>query len=188
MGDSSVCVALSKDTFRCRFQELTLTYLDPSYCSTSYTSILCNIWSYSQVDVLTKIGDRRSLGIRMESTADLDESGQPQCIHHKIVHINTEGLVREHQVLREGDEILEVNGRVLVGLPHVEAVGIVRDTPSSVRVVVRRAEAEEEGVNSVGVSIGEYLPLYNSPSLGAGQKRDVLKWLDWGSFISGFPD
>ena len=87
-----------------------------------------------------------SLGIRMESTADLKD-GQPQCIHHKIVHIHPDGLVREHRVLREGDEILEVSGRVIMGLEHSKAAEIVRATPPKpVKIVVcRPAEEEAEG-------------------------------------------
>lgn len=87
-----------------------------------------------------------SLGIRMESTADLDENGEPQCIHHKVVHIHPDGLVHEHGLVRKGDEILEVSGRALVGLQHSEAAEVVKDTPKCVEIVLcRAARGEEEG-------------------------------------------
>lgn len=74
----------------------------------------------------------------METTADLDQNKQPECLHHKIVHINPSGPVGARGILRLGDEILEVNGRVLRGLQPAEAVAIVRDTPTVVRLVVCR--------------------------------------------------
>lgn len=86
-----------------------------------------------------------SLGIRMESTADLDDSGQPQCIHHRVVHIHPDGLVHEHGVVREGDEILEVSGRALVGLQHGEAAEVIKDTPKCVEIVLCRAASDGKG-------------------------------------------
>ena len=62
-----------------------------------------------------------------------------------------QGPVGRHDILREGDEILEVNGNVLVGLQHHEAIEVVKNTPSFVQVVVCRVVGEEldgEGAES----------------------------------------
>ena len=74
----------------------------------------------------------------METTADLDENNKPKSLHHKIVHISSCGPVGSHGILRLGDEILEVNSCVLQGLPHTEAIAVIRDTPPVVRFVVSR--------------------------------------------------
>ena len=112
-----------------------------------------------------------SLGIRMESTADLDDSGQPQCIHHRVVHIHPDGLVHQHGVVCEGDEILEVSGRTLVGLQHSEAAEVIKDTPKCVEIVLCRAardgEGRDRGVNLWGdVGGQEELHMVDSGSIG----------------------
>ena len=60
----------------------------------------------------------------------------PGTIHHVIQYIHPEGPVGRQQLLREGDEILEVNGVVLVSLQHDQAIEVIRDTPDHVRMVV----------------------------------------------------
>ena len=84
--------------------------------------------------------DEGGLGIRLESTAELDEQGQPHMdsLHHIICHINPSGPVGRHNILQEGDEIIMVNGRVLVGLPHDEATRAILNTPKFVTIVVCR--------------------------------------------------
>lgn len=74
----------------------------------------------------------------METIADLDKNLRPECLHHKIVYINPSGPVGARGILRLGDEILEVNGHILRGLQHTEAIAVVRDTPTVVRLVVCR--------------------------------------------------
>ena len=126
-----------------------------------------------QVDELTLTSNQQSLGLRIESrAAELDSSsGQPQCMHHHISHVTPGSPLSQHLVVQPGDELLELNGRVLVGLTHAEAAGIVRDTPTfssgGVKVVVGRQEGveggggvvddeEEEGGAAVAsISIGE---------------------------------
>ena len=86
---------------------------------------------------MTKSSDV-GLGIRMESTSELDDQGQPHMdsLHHVIHYINPAGPVGRHNILREGDEIIMVNGRVLVGLPHDEATKVILNTPKFVTIVV----------------------------------------------------
>ena len=84
--------------------------------------------------------DGSGLGIRMESTAELDDQGQPHMdsLHHVIRYVNPTGPIGRHGILREGDEIIMVNGRVLVGLPHDEATKVILNTPNFVTIVVCR--------------------------------------------------
>ena len=84
--------------------------------------------------------DEVGLGIRLESTAELDEQGQPHMdsLHNVICYINPSGPVGRHNILQEGDEIIMVNGQVLVGLPHDEATKVILNTPKFVTIVVCR--------------------------------------------------
>lgn len=76
----------------------------------------------------------------MESTSELDDQGQPHMdsLHHVIHYINPVGPVGRHNILREGDEIIMVNGCVLVGLPHDEATKVILNTPKFVTIIVCR--------------------------------------------------
>ena len=91
--------------------------------------------------------DEGGLGIRLESTAELDEQGQPHMdsLHNFISHINPSGPVGRHNILQEGDEIIMVNGQVLVGLPHDEATKVILNTPKFVTIVVCRTVSEGGG-------------------------------------------
>ena len=91
------------------------------------------------MDQVTK-SDDVGLGIRMESTTELDDQGQPHMdsLHHVIHYINSSGPIGRHNILKEGDEIVMVNGRVLVGLPHDEATKVILNTPRFVTIVVCR--------------------------------------------------
>ena len=57
--------------------------------------------------------------------------------------VAAQGPVGCHGILRKGDEVLEVNGNVLVGLQHQEALEVVKSIPSFVRLVVYHAVREE---------------------------------------------
>ena len=95
--------------------------------------------THTQVDEVFKT-DEGGLGIRMESTAELDDEGHPHTgsVHHVIQYIHPQGPVGLHNILQEGDEILEINGHILVGLQHQEAIEVVKQTPNFVQVVVCR--------------------------------------------------
>lgn len=80
----------------------------------------------------------------MESTADVDEEGHPHTgsVHHVIQFIHPQGPVGGHGILKEGDEILEINGHILVGLQHQEAIDVVKQTSNFVQVVVCHVVSE----------------------------------------------
>ena len=48
------------------------------------------------------------------------------------------GPVGQNGRLQSGDELLEVNGRKLLGLYHTDVVGILKDLPMHVRLVCAR--------------------------------------------------
>ncbi len=89
----------------------------------------------NQVDLITKDHRDQGLGINIKT---VKQSGETQWIRHTIAQIRPDSLINEHQIIREGDEILQINEHVLVGLQQAEVVEVIFDTPSLVRVVVCR--------------------------------------------------
>ena len=88
---------------------------------------------------LSKFQPTGGLGISLEGTVDVEE-GREVRPHHYIRSILAEGPVGSNGILRSGDELLEVNGRKLLGLSHVEVVAILKDLPQSVRMVCARRQ------------------------------------------------
>ena len=88
---------------------------------------------------LSKFQPSGGLGISLEGTVDVEE-GREVRPHHYIRSILLEGPVGSNGILRSGDELLEVNGRKLLGLSHVEVVAILKDLPQSVRMVCARRQ------------------------------------------------
>ncbi|XP_066142472.1 patj homolog isoform X2 [Euwallacea fornicatus] len=93
---------------------------------------------------LTKL---KGLGISLEGTVDV-ECGVELRPRHYIRSILPEGPVGQNGKLSPGDEILEVNGQKLVGIPHVEVVKILRELPSTVRLVCSRKQFENRVINT----------------------------------------
>lgn len=89
---------------------------------------------------LSKFQPTGGLGISLEGTVDVEE-GREVRPHHYIRSILPEGPVGMNGILRSGDELLEVNGRKLLGLSHVEVVSILKDLPQSVRMVCARRQS-----------------------------------------------
>lgn len=83
---------------------------------------------------LTKL---KGLGISLEGTVDV-EKGVELRPHHYIRSILPEGPVGQNGKLCSGDELLEVNGQKLLGIRHVEVVKLLKELPSTVRLVCAR--------------------------------------------------
>ena len=66
-------------------------------------------------------------------------------LHHVIRYVHPECPVGEHNILHEGDEILVVNGKVLVGLQHDQAIDVVKNMPNYVTIVVCRLLSDDVG-------------------------------------------
>ncbi|KAK3592866.1 hypothetical protein CHS0354_004087 [Potamilus streckersoni] len=86
---------------------------------------------------LSKFKEGGGLGISLEGTVDV-ENGVEVRPHHYIRSILPNGPVGVNKRLRSGDELLEVNGKRLLGLNHKEVVGILKDLPQYVRLVCAR--------------------------------------------------
>ncbi|KAK8394137.1 hypothetical protein O3P69_006375 [Scylla paramamosain] len=86
---------------------------------------------------LSKFEEGGGLGISLEGTVDV-EGGREVRPHHYIRSILPDGPVGKNNRLCSGDELLEVNGQKLLGLNHVEVVGILKELPRYVRLVCGR--------------------------------------------------
>ncbi|XP_055886795.1 inaD-like protein isoform X6 [Biomphalaria glabrata] len=86
---------------------------------------------------LSKFKEGGGLGISLEGTVDV-EDGVEVRPHHYIRSILPDGPVGLNGRLKSSDELLEVNGRRLLGLNHVNVVEILKDLPQHVRLVCAR--------------------------------------------------
>ena len=64
-------------------------------------------------------------------------------IRHVIKSIRNGGPSDNNQVLRVGDELLEVNGELLLGVTHEEAIRLVQSAPKDVKIIVCRLRETE---------------------------------------------
>ncbi|XP_061191838.1 multiple PDZ domain protein-like isoform X8 [Saccostrea echinata] len=94
------------------------------------------------VTQLSKFREGGGLGISLEGTVDV-EKGVEVRPHHYIRFILSDGPVGINGHLKSGDELLEVNGRRLLGLNHKEVVGILKELPQHVRLVCARHKETE---------------------------------------------
>ena len=94
-----------------------------------------------QVDIvvaqMSKFKPSGGLGISLEGTVEKID-GAEQNPHHYIRSVLPNGPVGQNGRLQSGDELLEVNGRKLLGLYHTDVVGILKDLPMHVRLVCAR--------------------------------------------------
>ncbi|XP_076259998.1 patj homolog [Rhynchophorus ferrugineus] len=97
--------------------------------------------------VVANLSKLKGLGISLEGTVDV-EKGIELRPKHYIRSILPEGPVGLNGKLSPGDELLEVNGQKLVGLSHVEVVKILRELPSTVRLVCLRKEFDNRVINT----------------------------------------
>ena len=85
----------------------------------------------------TKFTPDTGLGIRIEEHVDLDDNHQPIVgVHHHIIQLVREnGPVYRHGALKQGDEILEVNGISIVNLEYNAAIEVIKTLPLHVTIV-----------------------------------------------------
>lgn len=87
---------------------------------------------------LTKFREGGGLGISLEGTVDVVD-GKEVCPHHYIRSILSEGPVGINGKLQSGDELLEANGKKLLGLNHIEVVSVLKELPINVRMICARS-------------------------------------------------
>ncbi len=105
---------------------------------------------------LNKFKQSGGLGISLEGTVEKVD-GEEQNPHHYIRSVLPNGPVGKNGRLRSGDELLEVNGRKLLGLYHTDVVGILKDLPVDVRIVCARSTSQSTAVgtsNNEGKQLG----------------------------------
>ncbi|KAK8777544.1 hypothetical protein V5799_029111 [Amblyomma americanum] len=110
---------------------------------------------------LSKFEPGGGLGISLEGTVDV-EDGREVRPHHYIRSVLPDGPVGLNGRLRPGDELLQVNGRQLLGLHHREVVGALKQLPLHVRLVCARP-------------LPPPLPLHGPPALGSISRRSPLR-------------
>lgn len=106
-----------------------------------------NIVGKDTTIVVANLTKLTGLGISLEGTVDV-EGGVELRPHHYIRSILPEGPVGQNGKLSSGDELLEVNGQKLLGIRHVEVVKILKELPSTVRLVCARKNDENRVINT----------------------------------------
>ena len=86
---------------------------------------------------ISKFKEGGGLGISLEGTVEKVD-GEEQNPHHYIRSVLPNGPVGQNGKLVSGDELLEVNGKKLLGLYHSDVVAILKDLPMHVRIVCAR--------------------------------------------------
>ncbi len=99
---------------------------------------------------LSKFKQTGGLGISLEGTVEKVD-GEEQNPHHYIRSVLPNGPVGQNGKLQSGDELLEVNGRKLLGLYHTDVVAILKELPMNVRIICARSSSHNA---SVGTSSG----------------------------------
>lgn len=111
---------------------------------------------------LSKFREGGGLGISLEGTVDV-ENGVEVRPHHYIRSILPDGPVGVNGQLISGDELLEVNGKRLLGLNHKEIVSILKELPQHVRLVcARRKKCKSENYTNKEQDNFSSPPLLNS--------------------------
>ena len=75
------------------------------------------------------------LGISLEGTVDI-ENGKEMCSHHFIRSILKEGPVDKSNSFKDGDELLEINGRDLFNISYIELLDILKHLPMKMLLLV----------------------------------------------------
>lgn len=97
--------------------------------------------------VVAEINKLNGLGISLEGTVEV-EGGVEKHPHHYIRSILQEGPVAKEGTLKPGDELLQVNEHKLQGLMHTDVVKILKDLPSTVKVVCARGNRSPSIINT----------------------------------------
>lgn len=103
-------------------------------------------YPHSQI-VIAEINKLAGLGISLEGTVDV-EGGIEKRPHHFIRSILDDGPVAVEGTLRPGDEILQVNEHKLQGLRHTDVVRILKELPTTVKMVCARGSAAPRIINT----------------------------------------
>ncbi|XP_055679702.1 patj homolog [Lutzomyia longipalpis] len=107
-------------------------------------------WSNELPDlkiVVAHINKLSGLGISLEGTVEV-EGGVEMRPHHYIRSILEEGPVGRDGTLKPGDELLQVNEHRLQGLKHTDVVKVLKELPSTVKLVCARSHKPPSVINT----------------------------------------
>ena len=124
---------------------------------------------------MAKFKPNGGLGISLEGTVEKVD-GEEQNPHHYIRSVLPNGPVGQNGKLKSGDELLEVNGKKLLGLYHTDVVSILKDLPMHVRIVCARSnqtETQTDFANPMMARSTDY-SLQGSVSSNVLDKQDRL--------------
>lgn len=97
--------------------------------------------------IVAELNKLSGLGISLEGTVDV-EGGIELRPHHYIRSILNEGPVGQDGNFKPGDELLQVNEHRLQGLKHTEVVKILKELPSTVKLVCARGTSAPTVINT----------------------------------------
>ena len=125
---------------------------------------------------MAKFKPNGGLGISLEGTVEKVD-GEEQNPHHYIRSVLPNGPVGQNGKLKSGDELLEVNGKKLLGLYHTDVVSILKDLPMHVRIVCARSnqtETQTDFANPMMARSTDYSLQGSVSSNVIGDKQDRL--------------
>lgn len=145
-------------TFSCTFFYVSLLLFDflllIGFFFLSFFSFLLMFFFLTfaiQVAQIEKFQETGGLGISLEGTVDKEDVKEVRS-HHYIRAILPEGPVGREGTLKAGDEILQVNGRELINMDHVEVVSLLKDLPRFVEMVCARQQIHPLRTNSTSTT------------------------------------
>lgn len=97
--------------------------------------------------IVAELNKLAGLGISLEGTVDV-EGGIEKRPHHYIRSILDEGPVANEGSLKPGDELLQANEHKLQGLKHIEVVKILKELPSTVKLICARGPTAPSIINT----------------------------------------
>uniref|UniRef100_A0A8D3E9R2 Multiple PDZ domain crumbs cell polarity complex component n=1 Tax=Scophthalmus maximus TaxID=52904 RepID=A0A8D3E9R2_SCOMX len=142
----------------CVFQVMKLTLFEEEQLMKKWQEILgpSNEVIVAQVEKFT---EKSGLGINLEANSG----------HHYIRSVLPEGPVGRCGKLFNGDELLEVNGKALIGETHKEVVRILKELPLCAHVTCCRPAPHLQTDMDDGMMIGERYSFSPPPSFIAHQ-------------------
>lgn len=94
----------------------------------------------------SKFEETGGLGISLEGTMEQEEGETEASPHHYVESILKQGPVGLNQILRPGDEILQVNNTPIYNLEHTEVVRLLKELPLNVCMICARQKNVEKSI------------------------------------------
>lgn len=122
---------------------------------------------------IKKFRESGGLGISLEGTVDI-EDGLEVRPHHYIRAILPDGPIGAEGTLQPGDEILQVNGKELVDMNHLEVVSLLKDLPIDVEMICARPKNQMNADQNVPNSTTAILDRQNSANDAVNRSTKIV--------------